>query len=254
MIIKSPDDLNGLIKIGQIVGETLLHMAEQLQDGMTTADLDQIGAVYLAKHGAKSAPIHDYRFPACTCISINDEAAHAIASPKRVIQRGDLVNIDVSAVYNGYYADTGASFPVPPVRAEVERLCQYTRRALSAALGVVRAGEPLNVIGRAVEEVAKEGGYSIIRDLGGHGIGRKLHEPPHSIPHFFRPNMKDKLVMGQVLTVEPFLCVGKGRIKTEPDGWTLRTVDKTLTAQYEHTIIITEGKPILTTKINGTGH
>jgi methionyl aminopeptidase len=254
MMIKSPADLNGLIKIGQIVGETLLHMAEQLQPGMTTADLDQIGAVYLAKRGAKSAPIHDYRFPAHTCISINDEAAHGIATAQRVIQAGDLVNIDVSAVYDGYYADTGASYPVPPVRPEVERLCQYTRRALVEALAVVRDGAPLNVVGRAVDDVAKAGGYSIIRDLGGHGIGRKLHEPPHSIPHFFRPSLKDKLVMGQVLTVEPFLCVGKGRVKTDADGWTLRTVDKTLAAQYEHTIIITEGQPILTTKVSGTGH
>lgn len=252
MIAKTPQDMAALMKIGNIVAETILHMADHIKPGMSTAELDDIGAAYLRKHGARSAPIKDYKYPAATCISINDEAAHAIARPDRIIQAGDLVNIDVSAELNGYYGDSGASFPVPPISDEVQRLCDYTKRALAAALDAVRTGEPLWVIGKAAESVAKDGGYHIIRDLGGHGVGRKLHEPPHSIPHYYTKRARQKLEQGQVLTIEPFLTRGAGRIETMPDKWTLKTVDGALSAQYEHTVIITDGKPILTTRVSGT--
>jgi methionyl aminopeptidase len=251
MIVKNPQELAGLIRIGNIVGKTIIHMSQQMQPGMTTAELDDIGAAFLKANGAQSAPQRDYQYPAATCISINDEAAHAIASPKRVIQPGDLVNIDVSAVLDGYYGDSGASFPVPPVRPEVQRLCDYTKSALAAAIDAVRAGEKLFVIGREAEKVAKAGGYTIIRELGGHGVGRKLHEPPHSIPHYYTKRARQTLIAGQVLTIEPFLNTGKGKIETLDDKWTLRTIDGSLSAQYEHTVVITEDKPILTTKVDG---
>jgi methionyl aminopeptidase len=252
MIIQSPDELKGLLEIGKIVGQTIVHMAAQMRPGMTTAELDEIGEKYLHTHGAISAPRHDYKYPAGTCISINDEAAHAIASPNRIIKPGDLVNIDVSAIKDGYYGDSGASFPVPPVSEEAQRLCDYTKRALQAAIDAVRAGEPLSVIGRAAEAVAKEGGYNIIEDLGGHGVGRKLHEPPHRVPHVYRRALnRKKLAKNQVMTLEPFLTRGKGKIYTADDGWTLITTDGALSAQYEHTVIITDGKPILTTRVDG---
>lgn len=251
MIVKNPEELAKLIKIGNIVGNTIVHMASQMKPGMSTAELDDIGARYLRKHGAQSAPIKDYKYPAATCISINDEAAHAIATPERIIQPGDLVNIDVSAELDGYYGDSGASFPVPPVTDEVQRLCEYTRRALHAAIGAVRPNEPLWVIGKAVEKVAKEGGYHIIRDLGGHGVGRKLHEPPHNIPHHFTQRARQKIALGQVITIEPFLTLGNGEIKTLPDKWTLKTVDGALSAQYEHTVVVMGGTPILTTRVDG---
>ncbi|MEO1665873.1 MAG: type I methionyl aminopeptidase [Chloroflexota bacterium] len=251
MNITSPQDLAGLIAVGDVVGRTIVHMARHMEPGMTTAELDAIGADFLAEHGAESAPVKTYQYPAATCISINDEAAHAIASPDRVIRPGDLVNIDVSAVKDGYYGDSGASFPVPPVSDEVQRLCDYTKRALQAALDAVKAGENLWVIGKAAEKVAKEGGYTIIKQLGGHGIGRKLHEPPHSIPHYYTKRARGKLTNGQVLTIEPFLNTGKGKIYTAEDGWTLITTDGSLSAQYEHTVVITEGKPVLTTRVEG---
>ncbi len=251
MIVKKPEDFQGLMKIGNIVGHTIVHMAQHIRPGMTTAELDDIGARFLEKHGAVSAPVQDYKYPAATCISINDEAAHAIASPERVIRPGDLVNIDVSAILDGYYGDSGASFPVPPVTEEVQRLCDYTKRALQAAIDAVRAGERLWVIGKAAEGVAKEGGYTIIRQLGGHGVGRKLHEPPHSVPHYYTKQARQRLKANQVLTIEPFLNTGKGEIDTAEDGWTLYTTDGSLSAQYEHTVIITDGKPILTTKVKG---
>jgi methionyl aminopeptidase len=251
MIISSPQDLAGLIAIGDIVGKTIVHMSQQMEIGMTTAELDAVGAAFLAQHGAESAPVKTYKYPAATCISINDEAAHAIASANRVIKAGDLVNIDVSAVKDGYYGDSGASFPVPPISDEVQRLCDHTKRALQAAIDAVKANENLWVIGKAAEKVAKEGGYKIIQQLGGHGIGKKLHEPPHSIPHYYTKRARQKLKAGQVLTIEPFLNTGKGKIYTADDGWTLLTTDGSISAQYEHTVVITEGKPVLTTRVEG---
>jgi methionyl aminopeptidase len=248
MSIDNERDLVALMKIGRIVGLTLQHMGEALQPGMTTAELDDIGAKFMAQHGARSAPILTYKFPGHTCISINDEAAHGIPG-NRVIQPGDLVNIDVSAELDGFYADTGGSYAMPPTTSEKQRLLDTTRKALEAALSVVRAGQPLNVIGKAVEKIARPGGYGILRELGGHGVGRGLHEPPHNVPHFFNPRARQRLTEGMVLTIEPFLTTGAIHIKTSDDGWTLRTTDGSLAAQYEHTVIITKNKPILVTAV-----
>ena len=248
MSIDNEQDIVSLMKIGRIVGLTLQYMGEQLEAGMSTEDLDQLGAEFMAKHGARSAPILTYKFPGHTCISINDEAAHGIPG-KRVIQPGDLVNIDVSAELNGYYADTGGSFHVPPIDPKKQHLLDTTRKALDAAINAARAGQPLNVIGKAVEKVATPAGYRIIRELGGHGVGRGLHEPPHAVPHFFKRSLRQKLKEGMVMTLEPFLTTGAIHVKTQPDGWTLRTPDGSLVAQYEHTVIITQGKPILVTAV-----
>lgn len=248
MSIDSDKDIVALMRIGRVVGLTLKHMQDAVRPGMTTAELDAIGAAFLQQHGARSAPIITYNYPAHTCISINDEAAHGIPGD-RVIEAGDLVNIDVSAELDGYFADTGASMQVPPFSPEKQRLCEATKAALNAAIHAVKAGQPINVIGKAVEPVAQRYGYSIITELGGHGVGRKLHEPPHSVPHHFDRRARTRLTEGMVMTLEPFLTTGGSRIKTDPDGWTLRTVDGSLAAQYEHTVIITKDKPILVTAV-----
>lgn len=248
MTIDSDSDLQGLLRIGRVVAETLRVMSAALEPGITTAALDEIGAACLRQHGARSAPILTYRYPGTTCISINDQAAHGIPG-KRVVQPGDLVNIDVSAELDGYFADTGASFPVPPVSPEMQYLCDCTQMALERALGAVRAGERLNVIGRAVESVAAPAGLRIIRELGGHGVGRGLHEAPRNVPNYYTARAKERLTEGMVLTVEPFLTYGSGHIFTDKDGWTLRTSDGALAAQYEHTVVITAGQPILTTAL-----
>lgn len=248
MTVESDSDLQGLMRIGQIVGETVRVMAEALRPGITTKELDEIGATYLKKYHARSAPILTYKYPGYTCISINDEAAHGVPG-NRVVKAGDLVNIDVSAELDGYFADTGASFPVPPVAPEAEFLCDCTQMALEAALDAVRDGQRLNVIGRAVESIASKAGLRIIRDLGGHGVGRSLHEDPRNVPNYYTNRAKDRLVDGMVMTIEPFLTYGSGRIFTAKDGWTLKTSDGQLAAQYEHTVVITKGKPILVTAV-----
>lgn len=248
MIVSSEKDLLGLTRIGQICGATLQEMIAALKPGITTRELDEIGSHALMKHHARSAPILVYKYPGVTCISINDEAAHGIPGD-RVVQVGDLVNIDVSAELDGYFADTGASVPVPPISPESQALCDATQAALNAAISAVRAGEPLNVIGRAVEDIARKGGYHIIRELGGHGVGRGLHETPRNVPNFYTTRARERLADGQVLTIEPFLTTGSGKIFTARDGWTLKTSDGAPAAQYEHTLVITPKRPVLITKV-----
>lgn len=247
MVVKNDGDLVGLMAIGRIVGLTMYHMAEQLESGMTTAELDAIGAAFLKKHGARSAPILAYDFPGHTCISINDEAAHGIPGDK-VIQPGDLVNIDVSAEKDGYWGDTGRSFAVPPVTSENQRLLDCTERALEISIEHAIAGKPIYEIGKAVEKFAHKQGFNIIRELGGHGVGRHIHEKP-SIPHWYNRKAKEPLQEGMVITLEPFLTTGGRHITKMPDGWTLKTRDGSLAAQFEHTVVITNGKPILVTAV-----
>lgn len=247
MSIKSQKDLLALLKIGRIVGLTLRYMQKHLRPGMTTEELDALGAEFLKRHGARSAPQLTYQFPGVTCISINDEAAHGIPG-KRVVQPGDLVNIDVSAELDGYFADTSASIPVPPVAPLTQRLCDCTHAALDRAIASAHAGQPLYVIGKAVEKEAKRGNFHIVRDLGGHGVGRSLHESPRSVPNYYEPRLNAVLTEGMVLTIEPFLSTRATHTIQGKDGWTLRTPNS-LVAQYEHTIVITREKPVLVTAV-----
>jgi len=247
MTIENERDLQGILRIGQICGAALQHMLARIETGMTTAELDAIGAAYLKEQGARSAPILAYKFPGWTCISINEEAAHGIPGP-RVIKPGDVVNVDVSAELEGYWADTAATLLVAPADPENERLCAFTRRALEKGIDAARAGRPMNAIGRAVEDVARRGGYRIIPELPGHGVGRHIHEKP-SVYNFYHKRDRTRIEEGMVFTIEPFLSRGSGRIVTESDGWTLTTIDRSICAQYEHTIVISGGKPILATAV-----
>ena len=248
MRIESDKDLRGMKRIGEICGLTLKLMLDNVEAGMSTRDLDDIGRDCLRKAGALSAPVQAYGFPGYTCISLNDEAAHGIPRKDRFIHAGDLLNVDVSAVLEDYWGDTGASIIVPPERPELVKLCRATRRALDLCINMARPGQRANAIGRAVEKFARRQGYRTLRELGGHGVGRHIHETP-SIPNYYNKRNKDVLADGMVVTLEPFLNTGRGRIKTAEDGWTLRTVDGSVSAQYEHTVIINGDEPILVTKV-----
>ncbi|MFN8534777.1 MAG: type I methionyl aminopeptidase [Dehalococcoidia bacterium] len=183
-----------------------------------------------------------------TCISINDEAAHG--SRPRVVQPRDLVNIDVSAELDGFWADMGASFCVPPVEPRRGRLVEAARRAQAAGAAQLRAGRPMNLVGKAVEAEARQAGFKVIRDLGSHGVGRHIHEEPHFIPGFFDPNEQRRFEEGMVVTVEPFLSTRTLHTRTADDGWTIRTTDGSLTAQFEHTYVVTRGAPIAITVLD----
>jgi methionyl aminopeptidase len=248
MTIESEQDMIGLLRIGKVVGMTLQHMKAAVRPGMTTGELDAIGAEFLRREGAHSAPIVTYKFPGWTCISLNDEAAHGIPG-KRVIQVGDLLNIDVSAELDGYFADTGATMPILPISPIKQKLMDCTQNALQKGIAAARAGHLVNEIGRAMENTVRGCGFRIIRDLPGHGVGRKLHEAP-SVPGFYNKRLRDKLTEGMVITIEPFVSTRASRIYTEDDGWTLRTTDGSPAAQYEHTVIITRGEPVLVTAVS----
>jgi methionyl aminopeptidase len=247
MCVESAQDLQGLIKIGKIVGLTLRTMQDQIKPGMTTKQLDLIGWHVLQQHGAQPAPFLTYRFPGVTCISVNDEAAHGIPGP-RVIRAGDLVKIDVSAELNGYFADAAITVPVLPVAPEHQRLCDCAKAAFEAAAGVARSGAPINQLGRAAETITRQYGYQIIRDLPGHGVGRALHEAPN-VPTFYQRQATQQLTEGLVITIEPHVAAGSARIVTEADGWTLRTQDRSFAAAYEHTVVITQDRPMLVTAV-----
>ncbi len=246
MSIESEKDLIGLRKIGRIVAQCLQHMAARLEPGISTRELDEIGRLFLESHGARSAPKLTYQFPGTTCISVNEEAAHGIPGPK-ILNAGDLVNIDVSAELEGYFADTGGSFVIPP-ESDVKRdLCRATRRALDLALKEARAGQKFNRMGRAIEQEARRSGLSVIRNLGSHGVGRALHEEPGFIQNYEDPKDRRVLRENQVITIEPFLSTGAHEVFEMDDGWTLATDQRFLTAQYEHTLVITKGMPLIMT-------
>ena len=246
MTIETEDQLEKLRVIGRIVAWVLKEMMRRAEPGMTTAELDAIGAELLASEGARSAPKLTYDFPGATCISVNEEVAHGVPGT-RVLQPGDMVNVDVSAEKDGYFADTGGSFVIPPVAPEKRRLCMATREALNSALNEARAGNRLNRIGKAIEQTAKRRGYRVIRNLCSHGVGGALHEEPEEIYGYYEPADRRILHEGMVITIEPFLSDRNRNVGDGGDGWTLVGKPGSISAQYEHTLVITRGKPILLT-------
>ena len=246
MTADSQKDIEYLKAIGRICAETLRKMMNATRAGMTTRELDEIGRAFLEAEGARSAPQVTYNYPAATCISVSPVIAHGIPD-KHVLREGELIHIDVSAELDGYYADTGASLVVSKRDRGLEKLLDATKTALTKALRAAKAGNPLNGIGRTVEAEARKRGYNVIYDLTGHGIGRRLHENPKEILNFHNPGDRRVLHDGLVLAVEPFLTTGVGRTVQERDGWSIRTMDRAIAAQFEHTIVVTKNEPIILT-------
>lgn len=246
MTISNDDELEGLREIGRIVANTLAAMGNALEPGMTTGELDAIGRALLERDGARPAPELAYGFPGATCISVNEEIAHGIPGSRR-IQTGDLVNIDVSAEKDGLYADTGASFAVPPTSRRTERLCRDGRRALWAGLGQVGANKPLAGIGQAVGRFAEKNGYTLVRNLASHGVGRSLHEEPTEIATWPERSERRLMQKGLVFTVEPFLSLGASWAENGDDPWTLYGEPPAPTVQYEHTVVVTANGPLVLT-------
>jgi methionyl aminopeptidase len=252
MTIESQDDIDGIMNAGRIVAKVRDTMLSTVQPGMMTAELDELGGALLESLGANSAPRVTYNFPGATCISINEQAAHGIPG-KRIIQAGDVVNIDVSAEFEGYFADTGGTIVVPPVTKLKARLCYATQSALKHALAEARAGAPINRIGKAIQRTAKSHGFKTIKNLAGHGIGRSLHEEPEGIVSYFDRHDTRRLRFGQVIAIEPFLSTKSTSVTEAEDGWTLVGHPANLSAQYEHTIIVTRGAPIVATRSEARG-
>jgi methionyl aminopeptidase len=246
MSIEGPNDLEGLQRVGAVVAQARDAMLAEVRPGVSTAELDEVGRDVLRAHGARSAPQLAYDFPGWTCISVNDAIAHGIPSHDTRLREGDLVNVDVSAELDGYWADTGASTAVGQVEPRLRQLLWVTRNAQAEAMSHARAGARLNGIGALIEQRAKQHRFRVVRTLGGHGVGRHIHEPPH-VSNVFDRSDKTVLWEGLVLTIEPFLTTRAIDVVQDDDGWTLRTPDGSLGAQFEHTFVVTNGQPIVLT-------
>jgi len=245
MTVKSQAELEQLRAIGRIVRLTLEEMSAMVEPGVTTAEIDAVGAAALARQGAESSPPKAYNFPGTACISVNDEAVHGIPGG-RAVREGDLVKLDLTAEKNGFVADSAVTVRVGKVSATAEALARCAENAFHRALDAAKAGNRVNDIGRAVGKEVRRGGFSVIKELCGHGVGRAIHEEP-TIPNHYDPNFRMRLKEGLVITIEPIISSGSGAIALQPDNWTYRTVDHSLSAHYEHTLVITSGRPILVT-------
>jgi methionyl aminopeptidase len=245
MSINGPDELEGMRAAGAVVSLMLEAMKDQVRPGITTSELDEVGASVMRQQGAQSAPALVYGFPGVSCISLNDEAVHGIPGP-RALREGDLVKLDVTIEKDGFMADAAVSVPVGEVTEERQNLIACAERAFAKAMLVARAGFRVWEIGRAVEREVRRSGFSVIRELAGHGIGRTIHEAPR-VPNY--PDTRDNQVLteGLVITVEPIIAAGSGRVFVAPDKWTMITADHRPSAHYEHTLVITKGAPMLLT-------
>jgi len=243
--ITGPEELEALRAAGAVVRRVLEAMKRQVRPGITTLQLDTIGAEVIEENGARSAPMMVYKFPGSNCISLNEEAVHGIPGD-RPLREGDLLKLDVTVVKDGFMADAAESVAVGTVSKEAERLIACSRRAFEKAMLVARAGFRVSEIGRAVEREVRRAGFSVIRELGGHGIGRTIHEEPR-IPNYADPQARQVLTEGLVITVEPIIAAGSGRTVLAADGWTMKTADRRPSAHYEHTIVITKGSPMVLT-------
>ena len=250
MVVSNNEDLEGLREIGGICARAIKLMSEAMTPGMTTGELDEIGRKYLTENGAQSAPEVCYEFPGATCISVNEEVAHGIPGD-RVIAEGDLVNIDVSAIKNGYFGDTGSSFAIGAVSPKTERLLRDGKRAMWLGIKQVKTGARLASIGEAIGKFADKNRYTLIQNLASHGVGRSLHEEPREIATW--PDKHEKRLMqeGQVFTIEPFLSLGALFADDgENDNWTLFSEPRALTVQFEHTLVVTRNGPVVLTLPN----
>lgn len=245
MSINGPEELEGMRAAGAVVRLVLEAMKAEVRPGVTTAELDEVGAGVMRRQGAQSAPALVYKFPGANCISLNDEAVHGVPSG-RALQEGDLLKLDVTVEKDGFMADAAITVPVGEVSVERKLLMACAERAFTKAMLVARAGFRVSEIGRVVEREVRRNGFSVIRDLGGHGIGRTIHEAPR-VPNYPDPQANQILTEGLVITVEPIIAAGSGRTVTAKDGWTILTADHQASAHYEHTLVITKGAPMVLT-------
>ena len=248
--IKSPREVETMAAAGRIAAETLAVVAREVRPGVSTEALDRIAEQFIRSHpGARPSFKGLYEFPATLCTSINQEVVHGIPSSKRILKEGDLLSVDVGVWLEGLHADSAATFPVAPVSPEAQKLLRVTQEALVAGMAQARAGNHVGDIGHAVQQVAEGAGYSVVRELVGHGIGASFHEEPQ-VPNYGKPRRGPRLVAGMTIAIEPMINVGGAEIRTLEDKWTVVTEDGSLSAHFEHTVAIQEtGTPRVLTRV-----
>jgi len=236
-------------RASEAVASTLREMRNYVEPGMTTREVDDFGGKMLMKFGARTAPTLTYGFPGWTCISVNHEIAHGIPSNKK-INEGDLINIDVSAELNGFWADNGGSFVVGDSQSEHQRLVDTSKAILKRAISNIKGGVRISEIGRLIETEARKSGYKVIKNLSGHGVGRSLHEEPESILNYCDKFNRTRFKKNSVVAIETFISTDSTIARTLKDGWTLVGNKSGFVAQHEHTIVVTDDKPIILTEMN----
>jgi methionyl aminopeptidase len=243
---KSPDDIRWIADAGRVVREVLDEVAAAAGEGATTEELDRLAEAGARARGAVPAFKGYLGYPASLCISVNDEVVHGIPSPRRRLRRGDLVSLDFGVVLRGWHGDAARTVVVGDASPEALRLVEATRRALDRAIAAAVAGGRIGDLGAAVQGEVEPLGLSVVRDFVGHGIGRKLHEPPQ-VPNYGRPGTGPRLQPGMVLAIEPMVNAGGPEVRTLEDGWTAVTADGSLSAHFEHTVAVTEEGPVVLT-------
>lgn len=250
MSITNESELIGMQKVSEAVAYTLKEMTKFAQPGMTTKEIDDYGASILKDFGARSAPALTYGFPGCACISVDNEFCHGIPSDKRMLKEGDLINIDVSAELNGFWSDNGNSFVVGKDLKNHKKLVDASKEILNKAINNIKGGVKISDIGFLMETEAKKRGFKVIRNLGGHGIGRSLHEQPDELMNYKNRFDSRRFRKNSVVAIETFISTDSHLAVELKDGWTMVGNKGGLMAQHEHTIMVTDGKPVILTRMN----
>jgi methionyl aminopeptidase len=246
-ILKTPDEIEAMARAGRIIGQLFQRLAERVVPGTTTADIDSFAEAFIRDHdGAVPAFKGLYGFPATVCASVNHEVVHGIPSPRRTLEAGDIVSVDVGVVLEGWYSDSARTLPVGDVDEETQRLLDVTREALRLGIDQARPGNRVGDIGHVIQTHAEAAGFSVVRELVGHGIGREPHEDPQ-VPNFGNPGQGSRLEPGLVLAIEPMVNLGRAEVRTLPDRWTVVTADHRRSAHFEHTVAVTGNGPRILT-------
>lgn len=245
--LKTPDEIEAIARAGRIIAALFEALEERVKPGASTGEIDDFAESFILDHdGATPAFKGLYGFPATVCASVNHEVVHGIPSPYRALKDGDIISVDVGVKLDGWFADSAVTFPVGAVDAETERLLATTREALTLGIEQARPGNRLGDIGHVIQKKAEDAGYTVVRELVGHGIGREPHEDPQ-VPNFGHAGRGPVLEEGLVIAIEPMVNLGVADVRTLPDRWTVVTADKRMSAHYEHTVAVTESGPRILT-------
>ena len=246
--LKNSQQISAMMEAGRITGEALLLAREHIREGVSTFEIDKIIREYIERCGAKPSFLGYGGFPGSACISINDEVIHGIPSKSRILKEGDIVKVDVGAFYKGFHGDSARTIPVGRVSDEAEKLIRVTRESFFAGVENMKVGNRIGDIGAAIQKCVENEGYSVVRRYIGHGIGRDLHEQP-DVPNYGTAGRGTRLCAGMVLAIEPMVNVGTFEVKELPDGWTVKTLDGSLSAHYENTVALTSDGVLILTEV-----
>ena len=245
IIIKNDNEVSLMRKAGKIVGETLFLLENEIKPGITTAELDRIAEEFITKHGAKPSFKGLYGFPSSLCISVNEQVIHGIPG-EYMLKDGDIVSIDCGACINGFHGDAARTFPVGDISSNAQKLIDVTKESFFKGIEYAKVGNKLGDISHEIQSYVEAAGFSVVRDFVGHGIGANVHEDPN-VPNFGKSGTGPDLVKGMTLAIEPMVNMGKHKVKTLTNGWTVVTRDSSLSAHYENTVaILSDGPEILT--------